>query len=58
MKTIKINGDDIAIGDAIEMWLNDGVCRACIDHRLDLNKTFQDSYSDFAHLRCDNCMCD
>jgi 23S rRNA C2498 (ribose-2'-O)-methylase RlmM len=56
--TIRINGDDIPIGDAIEMWLNNGVCRACIDYRLDLNNRYKNSYNNFAHLHCKDCMCD
>jgi len=57
-KKIKINGDEIAIGDAIEMWLDAGVCRACINYRININKRYQDSYSDFAHMHCEECMCD
>ena len=55
--TIKINGDDVPIGDAIEMWEEAGICRACIDYRLKLNKIYQDSYKNFAFIHCQECKC-
>jgi len=56
--TIKINGNDVKLGDAIERWEEAGVCRDCINYRLKLNKTFVDHYTDFAHLHCSDCLCD
>jgi len=58
MTTIKIEGRNEAIGDAIEMWQERGICRACIDYRLRLNREYQDSYDDFALMHDpDDCCC-
>jgi len=56
-ETIKINGDDVVIGLAIEKWEEAGVCRYCINRRLYLNRTYEDSYDDFAFAHDENCLC-
>lgn len=58
IKTIKIEGRDVALGDAIEEWENAEICRSCINRRLYLNRTYQDHCEDFALTHdIENCMC-
>ncbi len=57
VSTIKINSENVKIGEAVEMWKEAGICQNCIDRRLYLNRTYQDSYGDFAFAHDERCLC-
>ncbi len=42
----------------VKKWEREGVCQDCIDYRIDLFQTFEDSYNDFNFRHdVDNCTC-
>lgn len=55
--TIEIEGENVLIGEAVEVWENAGICRDCINYRLYMNNKYDDSYNDIALLHCEDCIC-